>query len=707
MMSTAESGMEPPPGAPTGAGAQAEMITKKLANYWCVIGSIPLVMFLLVAIPTIFYVKKFSEYVNADYCDTKSCKELADVILKMGDTSEACKSFSAHVCKAKADYAIETLNKIHADITGFTAEENPGLKTANLAKSFIGACEGAGTADDGPVSALPDEMGSQLDVTGVHDPAQIAGTMAKYGLDGIVRAVQVAGNKSGNEETAQMMELSAPIEDMYVHTILEMYGVKMKDFIDKHKGDEDLDVPNLEKFLASYEAYTVASTSKTLQHMARLVTVSDLKNQHSQGNWSWATFFSAFDDLGLSYLSDDSYVKLVHPKYLLGLNAFFDEWYNKVQAHVRIFANCMMQTMALVQTLGPHLFPKGPQKKAACVMHCARLFPAAMDHMLFYTRSTQFGAANGINPGGTNSTAMMAFLSNHVQGMLDSMAFSFSLSTSVTEENRVNFYRKLKSIKVSPGFLNNTEGLDDKDIAELSAMVTPGDNFDVVGCATQVIQHFPNLYWKNNATYLKFRNPYSPLYATYTPGEQHLYVPMGVFTKPIFRNSQKNRIFAAASGFLVMSGVMKALSMSGAMVVPGQLMPENWIGYSWSRTMQKYIYCLAQDRTVNDTLITIMDEHLLGAMMPAYRYFKRMVLAKAFPRPEFRIDWVSDLSSTQLFFYNWALLHCSTPSGKLLIDLNVKNSHYFREAFHCEVGSAMYKSSRPLCELWNSTRRQY
>ncbi|KAL1469513.1 hypothetical protein MTO96_041029, partial [Rhipicephalus appendiculatus] len=60
-----------------GAGAaQAEMITKKLANYWCLIGSIPLVLFLLVALPTIFYVKKFSEYVNADYCDTKSCKEL-------------------------------------------------------------------------------------------------------------------------------------------------------------------------------------------------------------------------------------------------------------------------------------------------------------------------------------------------------------------------------------------------------------------------------------------------------------------------------------------------------------------------------------------------------------------------------------------------------------------------------------------------------
>lgn len=36
------------------------MITKKLANYWILIGSIPLVLFLLVAIPTVLYVKGVS-----------------------------------------------------------------------------------------------------------------------------------------------------------------------------------------------------------------------------------------------------------------------------------------------------------------------------------------------------------------------------------------------------------------------------------------------------------------------------------------------------------------------------------------------------------------------------------------------------------------------------------------------------------------------
>ncbi|XP_050028169.2 uncharacterized protein [Dermacentor andersoni] len=180
---------------------------------------------------------------------------------------------------------------------------------------------------------------------------------------------------------------------------------------------------------------------------------------------------------------------------------------------------------------------------------------------------------------------------------------------------------------------------------------------------------------------------------------------MGVFTKPVFRNSQKNRIFTAAAGYLVMSGFMKALTMSGAMVSDGILMPENWVGYSWSRKMERYATCMMADRKKNDTMESLMDLHLLASVVPAYRYYKRMVLEKAFPRPEFRIDWVSDLSSTQLFFYNWALLHCGSDMGKELIDLTAKNNPYFHTSFRCEKGAAMYKA-KP-CILWNTTRINY
>ncbi|KAL1445754.1 hypothetical protein MTO96_029011, partial [Rhipicephalus appendiculatus] len=172
---------------------------------------------------------------------------------------------------------------------------------------------------------------------------------------------------------------------------------------------------------------------------------------------------------------------------------------------------------------------------------------------------------NGINPGGTNITTMMNFLAQEVRGMLDSMAFSFSLSQSVTEENRVHFYRRLKHMKVSPGFLNDTEGITDAALTQWASTIVGGsdDSVDPYQVAITSRLNYAGLYWKaQNRTFLKFRNHYSALYATYTPTEDHLFVPMGVFTPPIFRNSQKNRIFAATSGYLVMVGVMKALTMT-------------------------------------------------------------------------------------------------------------------------------------------------
>ncbi|XP_054922908.1 membrane metallo-endopeptidase-like 1 [Dermacentor andersoni] len=445
----------------------------------------------------------------------------------------------------------------------------------------------------------------------------------------------------------------------------------------------------------------------TTHNMGRLMTVNELKQKQTNGPWNWDKYFEAFQPLQLDYLQDDSMVRLAHPKYLLGLDAYLETWV-RTDPNFFVILNIYMQIMATI-TIKGHLPIKefaASGKIAACVMLGARLFPAAMDHLIYYQRLKQFGAANGINPGGANDLATTKFLRSQVQGMLDSFTFSYSLSQSVTEENRVHVYRRVSRLMLSPGFLNDTDGkLTDTAIKELAVNVPVGDEPAVADLLDTSRQTFPALYWKKNSSYQMFRNQYSPLYATYTPSINHLYVPMGVFTKPVFRNSQKNRIFTAAAGYLVISGFMKALTMSGAMVSDGILMPENWVGYSWSRKMERYATCLMADRKKNDTMESLMDLHLLASVVPAYRYYKRMVLEKAFPRPEFRIDWVSDLSSTQLFFYNWALLHCGTDMGKELIDLTAKNNPYFHTSFKCEKGAPMYKA-KP-CILWNTTRMNY
>ncbi|XP_075551313.1 membrane metallo-endopeptidase-like 1 isoform X2 [Dermacentor variabilis] len=531
--------------------------------------------------------------------------------------------------------------------------------------------------------------------------------MSVHGVDGLVRAVAITGNTSGNQEVKTMLELSAPIEELFAYEILSMGGKTLKEAAFQLVPDEDHKMNNFEKFVQNYSLYTISNTMTATQNMPTLVTLYDLKNTLGTQTWNWKQYFHPFEALNLDYLQDDSTVKLAHPKYLLGLDEYLETWVRADQ-NFYVILDVYLQVMANINLKG-HLALKDyaeSGKPAACVMLGARLFPAAMDHLIYYQRLKQFGAPNGINPGGANDIATMKFLRSQVQGMLDSFTFSYSLSQSVTEENRVRVYRRVSRLMVSPGFLNETDGkLTDTAIKELALNVPAGDDFTMVDALDMSRQTFPALYWKTNSSYHMFRNQYSPLYATYTPSLNHLYVPMGVFTKPVFRNSQKNRIFTAAAGYLVMSGFMKALTMSGAMVSDGILMPENWVGYSWSRKMERYATCMMADRKKNATMESLMDIHLLASVVPAYRYYKRMVLEKAFPRPEFRIDWVSDLSSTQLFFYNWALLHCGSDMGKELIDLAAKNNPYFHQSFKCEKGAPMYKA-KP-CMLWNTTRINY
>ncbi|KAK8779587.1 hypothetical protein V5799_019074, partial [Amblyomma americanum] len=98
-----------PPGT-AGAGVGAEGIMKKLSNYWFIVGSIPLVMFMLVCLPTVFYVKSISEYKNAYYCRSKACDTLAEVT-KTAREAKPCDDYFGAVCPAAKAYTIKDIVK--------------------------------------------------------------------------------------------------------------------------------------------------------------------------------------------------------------------------------------------------------------------------------------------------------------------------------------------------------------------------------------------------------------------------------------------------------------------------------------------------------------------------------------------------------------------------------------------------------------------
>lgn len=720
-MSTAESGVsgvsgvDPAPGAAGGAGAQAEMITKKLANYWCIIGSIPLVMFLLVAIPTIFYVKKFSEYVNAEYCDTKSCKDLSDAIAKAGSIDQACANFGTHVCKAKMDFMNDALKKLNTEALaplpdGATAPKG----TAVLAKvaSFLGSCIGKTIGDDGVDPFYKGALGGNLvDYKSELDAGKLSAVLSSFGCDGLVRAVAFFGNTSGNQDTVPALELSAPVHDFYSRMLIAAAGVSYEDVAKAISPPDDDDLLTSKPLTAArkqIDDYILGNARTSKQTRPKIVKFSDLRA--IQGDkWKWEDYLNELNTQTGSPFTDDTMVRIVHPKYLHGLDTFLKDGTTANTLFIA-FINVVQQVDAVVSTYGRMVLPKFQKNKEAyCVLQADRLFPGTIGHNSFYKRAIQFGAQTGINPGGTNDSAMMAFLDGQVRQVLDSMAFSYSLSTSSTEENRVAFYRKTLNISVSPGFFNNTDGLSDVELNAMSQAVQFSDDLEVIQSVNGLKKEFQSYYWaglKNKTTaYFKFRNPYDSLYATFTATENHLYVPMSVFTPPIFRNSQKNRIFTATSGFLVIAGMMKAISLTDSMVVKDQLTPENWIGYSWTRKVERYSECLAQVRSANDSVDSFTDIFKIGAVTPSLRFFRRQIFQKAYPRPEFRIDWASDLSSTQLFFYAWGMLHCGTPEGQKLIDMATKTNRYFLESFECKAKLANYDKSP--CDLWNTTRREY
>lgn len=716
MLSTAESGYGPTYGYDQGQGAgavQAEMITKKLANYWCLIGSIPLVLFLLVAIPTIFFVKRFSDYVNAYYCDTKSCKEIADAILASGSISDSCGNFSKAACSSKKpNYIVQLWTKMEKELKDGGAlpsgESGPPENLllsfkykalAELCKVYAPQPEVAYAVDLLKLIGKKLGIGENVDATNQLNIWELSGTMAALGLDGMVRAVAILDN-----DTHKALELSAPIKDMYPTMLMDILGKSYKDLM----AGIDLEDPFLpnspEDFAKQFADFLLDKTSKAEDNIPIVMTMDELiaKDQENpNAPWKWDGFFNSFKAVAKS-VSNDYKIRLSHPTYLLGLYGF-----SNITVLLPGAGNVVLQLNALIHLLGPLAFlPKDRKDNPhLCYPWADRVLPGASAAAFFLHRIGHFGAINGIQPNMRNATAMVDLLNLEVQGVLDSMALSFSLSVSAPEPARAGFYQLTKKMSKTPGaFYNNGTKDVDHEMLKRIIMFDVPDEGDPITFAADAKLHLMSKYWDYTPELLKFREPFgsTQIYASYSPTEQHLFVPMGVFTKPFFRNTKHNRAFTALSGYAVIAGLMHALTAYGASVAKNEIYPVPWAGYSWMDKMVKFQNCMRVQRKQNGSLLGAMDQYMLGAVSPTYRYYRRSVLRVAYPRPEFRIDWIGDYSSTHIFFYTWAMMHCGSPNGRKLIDLTAKNSKYFHEGFSCES-----KLNPHRCQLWESSRRNY
>ncbi|KAL3216721.1 hypothetical protein MRX96_051143 [Rhipicephalus microplus] len=113
-------------------------------------------------------------------------------------------------------------------------------------------CTAADFQDTVDLMVPGDTLGGALDYDGVLDTALLNGGLAIRGIDGLVRAVHVIGNTSGNQGSGSMLELGAPIEDMYPHMVLDMGKLDLKSAILLMRVDDDAKMQKLQDFITSF-----------------------------------------------------------------------------------------------------------------------------------------------------------------------------------------------------------------------------------------------------------------------------------------------------------------------------------------------------------------------------------------------------------------------------------------------------------------------
>ncbi|KAG0433904.1 hypothetical protein HPB47_019498 [Ixodes persulcatus] len=107
---------------------------------------------------------------------------------------------------------------------------------------------------------------------------------------------------------------------------------------------------------------------------------------------------------------------------------------------------------------------------------------------------------------------------------------------------------------------------------------------------------------------------------------------------------------AARYAYYIIKGILSTFSLHGSMVGSYEKHSDPWMGYIFASRLEAYGTCLASERKSD--------------------YYRKLLLERAYPRPEYRIDRQPALNLIQLFFYVWA----QVPPSCMKVSLNPKKN---------------------------------
>lgn len=761
-MSTGDAGGGPPGAA--GGAASAEGIMKKLTNYWFIVGSIPLVMFLLVCLPTVFYVKSISDYKNAFYCRSKACDALAAATKAVRD-AKPCDDFFTSVCKASPQFDIKNVHKKDAKLlanalTMLGDSPPPGAAATGL----YGKC-GVGSELITPDSyawemtsaVFGGKTFKELFDGADADPAQISESIKtiftaaqQHGIDCLfhlewmrgatVRAFSESDPKPtiGEELPNKMKtaDIAVSVPDMGImeptHYIVDMIGKKHEEVLtlawDQLKNQaDDLDEDKVAAFVvvaksASQKMYSLIEYSKDLDytvaprmvlHAGEFAVPVDVPDTFEiQAMFPFAeavlSVFPAFSQHQRFLVRSPNYVDLLSRAVNLVPAG------DPTKAYVTIpefYVFVILDT--LLRAAGPFTIPKTTNEEV-WILWCSRyvdwLLPSALAHTsekYLMTTYWPFGLKNPKDPKNPFSPFTLGI--KYMSSLLEAFIHSYALSAASSEKSRANLYTKMLQLDYFAFYPNASDKANDSRIAELVSKAPIGDDFSIKPFWDNRKLIFDR-YWADATADLKdryierFPMMFSDDVGSYDYGTNLMFVPFGMFRPSFYRDSTAYMGNYATFGYYGSKNILKMLNNAGSYSKAGYNFPIMWPGTYAVGKMNWHYRCFNPNK-INETKARLLSEGN-NPISPGYRYFRKYALARASPRPEYRLDLDAKADMEQIYLTAVMRTFCRYKTMKEDINTMFQHDMYFQNGY-CAEGGKMKMEPGKMCYIWHSTRRSY
>ncbi|XP_075743896.1 uncharacterized protein LOC119162026 [Rhipicephalus microplus] len=752
----------PDPGAPpaaVGAAPTAEGIMKKLSNYWLIVGSIPLVMFLLVCLPTVFYVKSISEYKNAFYCRSKACDALALTTKAVRD-AKPCDDYFTSVCKAAPLFDVKNVLKKDKNFMNKAATmwgDNPPAYVSLI--QYYGGCTDADKNGPGAVTwawignaigvpSIKDAMAKmgqggslRTDITRICTNAVQHGIDCMFHFEWMRGATQKAFSKDPKPTIGEALPTPAVKADLAIsapdmgimepsHYLVDLGGQELSDiFKPVVEALKDMDDNLDEDVVAAFEAtakgvakrmYELMEYSKDLDYtvaprMMDTDAFSQVDNDMDGFNdYHFISFAEAVKNFVPAAANFNRFL-VRSPNYVDLLNRALNYCPAGAKCYITMDEFYVFIFLDTTLRIGGNYVVKGVIPDDVRLLWCSRyidwMLPTAMASSAEnYLQKTYwpFGLKNPKDPKNPHSafTVGMQF----TQMLLDAFAHSYALSIASSEKSRANLYTKMLQLDYMAFYPNSSDKPNQDMITKLNSKIVPSDEFSLVSFFDNRKEIFSN-YWKSAETDLKdgyiqrFPMMYSDDVGSYDYGTNLMFIPFGMFRPSFYRDSTAYMGNYAVFGYYGSKNILKMLNNAGSYSKAGYNFPLMWPGTYAVGKMNAHYRCFNPART-NLTVKSRLLAEGNNPISPGFRYFRKQALIRAHPRPEYRLDEDAKADMEQIYLTAVMRTYCRYKGMKADINTMFQHDLYYQTAY-CADGGKMKMDPAKMCYIWHSTRRSY